>query len=123
MVKFIVSILLIALLSLAAGLYLPWFCIAVAAFIVAALIPQKPYKAFLSGFIALFILWGSMCLIISNNNQNLLAAKVSMIILKNNNSLLLIIISALIGALVAGFGALTGSYTRRNIVAKKVVVG
>ncbi len=110
--KFIVSILLIALLSLAAGLYLPWFTIAIVAFIVVALIPQKPVYAFFSGFIALFILWGCLSLFISKNNDNLLAGKVAMIILKSDSALFLIVATAMIGALVAGFGALTGSYLR-----------
>lgn len=110
--KFIVSILLIALLSLAAGLYLPWFTIAIVAFIVVALIPQKPVYAFFSGFIALFILWGCLSLFISKNNDNLLAGKVAMIILKSDSALFLIVATAMIGSLVAGFGALTGSYLR-----------
>ena len=57
--KFFVSLLLTALLSFAAGLYLPWWSIAIAAFIVAALIPQSAVKSFLTGFTALFLLWGA----------------------------------------------------------------
>ena len=49
--KFFISIVLIAMLSLAACLYLPWWSIAVAAFIVAAMVPLKPLKAFFAGFI------------------------------------------------------------------------
>ena len=112
--KFIISILLIALLSAAACLYLPWWSIAVVALIVSALIPQRSGKAFLTGFIALFMLWGGLAWYISDNNNNLLAHKVSVIILTQDNPLLLIIATALIGALVAGFAALTGSYLRRS---------
>ena len=110
--KFFVSILLIALLSFAACLYLPWFAIAIVAFIVAALIPQKPVKSFISGFLALFILWGCLCFYISSNNDNLLAGKVAMIILKSDSASSLILLTAVIGAMVAGFGALTGCYFR-----------
>ena len=112
--KFIISILLIALLSAAACLYLPWWSIALVALIVSALIPQRSGKAFLTGFIALFMLWGGLAWYISDNNNNLLAHKVSVIILTQDNPLLLIIATALIGALVAGFAALTGSYLRRS---------
>ena len=55
--KFIISLLLTALLSFAAGLYLPWWSIAVCAFIVSALIFQQPFKAFLAGFAGVFLLW------------------------------------------------------------------
>lgn len=112
--KFIISIVLIALLSVAACLYLPWWSIAIVAFIVSALIPQHPGKAFLTGFIALLLLWGSLSWYISSNNNHLLAHKVSMIILNTDSPYLLITATALIGAMVAGLAALTGSYLRKS---------
>jgi hypothetical protein len=112
--KFIISLVLIALLSVAACLYLPWWSIAIVAFIVAALIPQHPGKSFLTGFIAILLLWSSLSWYISSNNNHLLAHKVSMIILKTDSPLLLIVATAMTGALVAGFAALSGSYLRRN---------
>lgn len=111
--KFFISILLIALVSFVAGLYLPWWSIALAAFVVIALIPQKPLYAFLSGFIAIFILWSGMSFIISNKNDHILAHKISMIILQSDSPVSLVLITGLIGALVAGCGALAGSYLRK----------
>jgi len=111
--KFFISILLIALVSIVAGLYLPWWSIALAAFVVIALIPQKPLYAFLSGFIAIFILWSGMSFIISNKNDHILAHKISMIILQSDSPVSLVLITGLIGALVAGCGALAGSYLRK----------
>ena len=112
--KFFTSIILIALLSLAACLYLPWWSIAVVAFAVAAVIPQKPFKAFLTGFIALFLLWGALSFYISSNNEHLLAHKVSLLILKMDSPVLLITATALVGALVAGFASLSGSFIRKS---------
>jgi len=111
--KFFISILLIALLSVAAGLYLPWWTIAIVAFIVAAAIPQQPGKAFLAGFIALFLLWAALSFFISSNNEHVLAHKVSLLILKIDSPVLLVTATALIGAVVAGLGALSGSYLRK----------
>lgn len=111
--KFFVSLLLTALLSFAACLYLPWWSIAIAAFIIAALIPQSAVKSFLTGFTALFLLWGALSFWISNNNEHLLAHKVSMVLLKMDNPWVLIFATAIIGALVAGFGALSGSFLRK----------
>lgn len=112
--KFFISIVLIAILSLAACLYLPWWSIAAAAFIVAAAIPLKPLKAFLAGFIALFLLWGALAWYISSNNENLLAHKMSLIILKSDSPEMLILITALVGALVAGMASVTGSFLRKE---------
>ena len=111
--KFTASIVLIALLSAAAGLYLPWWSIAPAAFLVAAVIPQKPFLSFLAGFLALLLLWGLLSWYISNNNEQVLAHKVSLLILKQDNPGLLIMVTALIGAVVAGFAALAGSFLRK----------
>ena len=111
--KFIVSVLVIALLSLAAGLFLPWWTIAVVAFVVTSLIPQNPLRSFLSGFTALFLLWGALSWFISSNNEHLMASKVALI-LKMGNPIIMFVATALIGALVAGFAALAGSFVRRK---------
>lgn len=111
--KFFVSLILTALLSFAACLYLPWWSIAITAFVVAAFIPQRPWAAFFSGFFGILILWLVLSFWISNANGHVLAHKVSMLILKMDNIAVLMLLTALIGALVAGFGALTGSFVRK----------
>ena len=112
--KFFISLILTALLSFAGCLYFPWWSIAVAAFLVAVVIPQKPGRSFLTGFIALFLLWGGFSFWISSNNEHMLAHKISVLMLKMDNPYLLIFATALIGALVAGFAALTGSFLRKT---------
>ena len=110
--KFITSIFLTALLTFVLGLYLPWWSLALAAFTVAALIFQKPLYAFLSGFLALFLLSGIFAGIINSANEGILAAKVAVIFPLGGSSFLLILVTALIGALVAGLAALSGRYLR-----------
>lgn len=110
--KFLVSILLIALLSFALGLYLPWWSLAMVAFIVAALIHQRAGKAFLSGFLGLFLLWGILAFVIDQGNQHVLSHKVAALLPLGGSSLVLILVTALIGGLVAGLAAMAGSYVR-----------
>ncbi|MDP4285653.1 MAG: hypothetical protein Q8891_14635 [Bacteroidota bacterium] len=110
--KLIISIILIILLSFCACLYFPWWSIAIVAFIVAALIPQNPGISFIVGFVALFLLWGGLSFWINSNNDGILAKRVSLLIFKNESPLLLIFITALIGALIGGFAALTASFIR-----------
>jgi hypothetical protein len=114
--KFFISCILTILLSFAPCLFLPWWSIALAAFIVAALIPQKPFKSFLSAFAALFLLWGGLSFWMSNNNNHVLAHKVSPLIIKMDSPVLLVLVTALVGALVAGLAALAGSYLRKTKV-------
>lgn len=119
--KFIVSLLLIAFLSYVLSLFLPWWAIAIAAFIVSAFISQKPFISFLTGFIALFLLWGIMSWMISADNHDLLAHRVSMLVIKKDSPVLLIFLTAIIGALVAGFAALAGSFIHRPVKHKTLI--
>src|SRR6476660_8137048 len=114
-VKFLVSLILMAALSFAACLYLPWWSIAIVCFVVAALIKQRSGLAFLCGFLSLFLLWGGLSFWLSHNNNHVLAHKVSLLILKTDNPDLLIIITGMIGAVVAGFAAVSGSILRSMI--------
>ncbi|MFT3946740.1 MAG: hypothetical protein QM763_07175 [Agriterribacter sp.] len=116
--KFIVSLILIALLSFALSLYLPWWSIAVVSFAVPLVIWQKPYLDFIAGFIALLLLWGGLAWYISASNNHLLAEKIAVLVINKNNPFTLIAITALTGASVAGFSALTGSLLR-SIIWKK----
>lgn len=112
--KVLISFILTILLSFGLCLFLPWWSIAIAAFAVAALIPQRPGKAFVTAFTALLLLWGGLSFWISYHNEHVLAHKVSQLILKMDNPVMLIGVTAMIGALVAGFAALAGSYLRKS---------
>src|ERR1700760_3734011 len=100
LVKFLVTTALIALLSFICGLFFPWWTIAVAAFVVSLLIPQRPYLAFLAGFTALFLLWGGMALGIDLANDSILSTRVAGVLPFHESSTLLILLTALGGALV-----------------------
>jgi hypothetical protein len=114
LMKFIVSIILIGLLAFIGGLYTQWWSLAIAAFIVAVLIPQRPGRSFFSGFIAIFLLWGLMALWIDIKNQGILSEKIASILPLGGSRILLILVTAFVGALVAGFAALSGSYIRTS---------
>lgn len=110
--KFIIAFVLTALLSFSWALFFPWWIIAVAAFIVAALIPQSALKAFISAFLALFLLWGVQAALIDAGNAHLLSAKIAAILPLGGSYLALLLVTAFIGGLVAGLAALTGSFLR-----------
>ncbi|HEU5052920.1 MAG TPA: hypothetical protein VFT78_07395 [Hanamia sp.] len=112
--KFLTSTILIILFSFLSCLYFPWWSIAIVAFIIAVLIPQGQLASFLCGFVSLFLLWGFLSLWISIKNGNILAHRVSLLIFKTDSPFLLIVVTALLGALVAGFAALTGSLLRKE---------
>lgn len=110
--KFIVSILLTALLSFSICLYFDWWTITLAAFIVAVCIKQRPLLSFLTGFIALFFLWGILSVWMDGRNGHILADRLSAVLPFGGSVLITILVTALSGAVPAGFAALAGSYIR-----------
>lgn len=118
--KFIVSLLLTAIFAYALGLYLDWWSIAIAAFIVAVCIPQPPLKALLAGAFGIALLWAGYSLFLNGRNDGLLATKIAFVLPLRGNALLLIFVTAFIGGAVGGLAALSGSYLRRA-PARKVV--
>lgn len=112
--KFIVATVLTALLAFISGLFLPWWGIAIAAVVVAVLVHQKAGKAFLSGLLGIFLLWAGLAWWIDMKNNGILSQRIASILPLNGNSILLIGVTALVGGLVGGFAAMTGSFLRAS---------
>ena len=112
--KFIVVVLLTALLGYAAPLYFTWWSFAVTSFIIALFVHQKAWAAFAAAFLGLFLLWAIMALIIDCANDHLLSQKIATILPLHGSSGLLIFIAALVGGLVSGFAGLTGTLARNH---------
>lgn len=113
--KFFISVLLTALLAFAAGLYLPWWSLALAAFSIALCIPQRAGISFLSGFSGVFLMWGIVAWLRDHANEQILSQKIANLFGLNGSSFLLILIVAITGGLVAGFSALAAAYLRKPI--------
>ncbi len=111
--KFLTALLLTALLSFVACLYLPWWSIAVASFLVALLVHQQPVKAWLAGFLGLFLLWTILAYWKDALNDGILSHRIAEILPLGGSSFMLILITGFVGALVGGIAALSGSYFRK----------
>ena len=110
--KFFAAFVLTALLSYVAGLYFPWWTIAIAAFVVSAVIPQKPLFAFLAAFMALFFLWTALASYIDVKNKHLLSTKIAEVLFKNPSHWLIMMATGVVAGLTGGLAALTASFLR-----------
>jgi len=110
--KFITAIILTALLGYAAPLFFSWWSFAITSLIVSFVVYQSPAKSFLAGFVGLSLLWGIHAVILDTANDHILSRDVAFILPLNGSSMLLIWIIAIIGGLISGFAALTGSFAR-----------
>ncbi len=107
MKNFFLSTLLIFLLGNLCRFGLPWWGIVPIAFTVAFVFPQSGFGAFLAGFFAGAMLWGVHALLLNAANGGAFAEKIGQLFQGLSASQLLYA-TALMGGLLAAFGALTG---------------
>ena len=110
--------LLILIISLVLQLFLPWWIIAIVAFVLCMIKAKTGGQAFGLSFASIFILWSVVALYKSLVNDNVLASRVGeLLMLKmDNNWILVILATALIGGLVAAFAGMAGYYTRSTFL-------
>lgn len=116
--RFFLNTLLIFLFSFIAGLYLPWWSVAIVAFLVSLVIPQRIGYGFLSGFLGVFLLWLILAIWIDTKNDSVLSEKIASLFPLGGSSIFLILLSAFVGALVGGFAAMAGSSLRAGKIIK-----
>jgi hypothetical protein len=117
--KLLVSIIVTALAAFALGLFFDWWTIALAAFVVACLIHQKNLFAFLSGFGGIFLLWFLHAVILNSANDGVLGGRIAQVLPLGGSTFLLILFGAVVGGLVGGLSALSGSMLRKLLIASR----
>lgn len=110
--KFILKIILIAGLSYLVELFFPWWSVVFCAFIVGMLMPTKGFNDFLAGFLGVGLLWLIFAWMIDLGTDSILSEQIAPI-LKMSNGLVVVAITGMLGGLVGGLGALSGSQLRR----------
>ncbi len=106
------AILLIALLSLVAQLFLPWWVIAPIAGLVCFFVSKKPGAAFLEGLLGVAVVWLGYALLVHIQTEGIMTARMSQLLLKGPANLLLTL-TPIIGGLIGGLAGLTGFYLRK----------
>ena len=85
---------------------------AITSLLVAILVHQKAGKAFLAGFLGLLFLWAGLAWWVDMKNSGVLSAKIANVLPLGGNTLYLILATGIVGGLVAGMAAMSGSFLR-----------
>jgi hypothetical protein len=114
--KFILSIILIIVFSfgLMYFLPLPWWSPAVVAALVGLQLRLSAFSSFLAGFVAGGLLWLGHASFINSANDGLLLGKISAVLSMSTTILWVAVFG--FGALLSGFGAMTGSLFRSAFI-------
>lgn len=98
----------VLIVGFVAHLFLPWWIIVIVTGLVAFYFSGSPVVSFWGGFAAGTLLWTCYAGYLNAANQGVLAEKIGQLFM-GMSSFQLICISGLLGGLLGGFGALTGS--------------
>jgi hypothetical protein len=113
MKKFLIQTFATALLVFIVGMFFPWWTVAAVAFLVALIVNAHSFASFLSGVLALGGLWLILALNIHNNTEGILSDKMALVTGIASSGFQLAIITSIIGALIGGLSALSGTFLRR----------
>ena len=107
--KFISQLFGIIILAYVLEIFLPWYSIAVAAFVMGYAVRSK--VNFLAGFLAIALLWTIKAWLIDSGSESDLADRVAHIFSLTGKEWLMGVM-AFLGGLVGGFAALAGALLR-----------
>jgi hypothetical protein len=116
MMRFLVAIVLMILLSAVAEYLLSWWSLAIVCFIVSILMKLNTGKAFLSGMIAIILLWTAWTLYYDLPNEHLLSGRMATVFSLPNTAAF-IIVTALVGGIAGGLSAWSGAHLSRMLMA------
>lgn len=101
----------IVLLGFGAHQLLPWWAVGGIALLASAVVGLRPLRSFFIGFFAAGLLWGGMAAWLHHAGNEILALRIGELF-GGLPPLVLFIITGVLGGLLGGFGALTGSLGR-----------
>ncbi len=108
-----IQIILIAILSLLAQLVLPWWSLAIVAFLVCFWRSQSAGEAFLHSFLGVAAVWLVYALLIHSRTDGILTGRMSELLFKTNSALLPLVVVTLVSGLVGGLAGLSGFFVRQ----------
>jgi hypothetical protein len=115
--RFILAVFLTMVFALGLHQFLPWWSIALGAFLTGFIMKTKPANLFISSFVAGLLLWGGTALLINSGNDGILAARIGELF-QGIGTIGILLLTMIFGGLLAAMGGMTGSLLRGLIVEK-----
>lgn len=112
--RLIIAIVLTAVLAGLATIVLPWWMIAVVAFLVALSTGISAGKGFVSGFFGIALLWFTIIIFRDAANEHILSARMAKLF-GLPNSFLFLFVNVFLGALVGGIAGWAGVWARQVV--------
>jgi len=111
--KFLFSILTVALLCFVAEYFMPWWAIAVVSFLVSLFAKYEPGKGFLMGFCGVGLCWLGIAAAKNGANEHILASRMAELF-HLPGQVFFLAVTVILGALIGGLFAWSGSLILKN---------
>lgn len=108
MIRFIGQLILVIVFSYVSQFILPWWGAMIGSALATLLVYNKGLSSFFAGFLGLGLLWFYLAYTIDVANQSLLSGKVATLF-ELESGFQMVLVTALLGAIIGGFSALTGN--------------
>lgn len=110
--KFLLSLLATSVCCIVLGMFTPWWTVAIAAGSVGALMHRSGLQSFFSGFLGVALAWLGITLWINHSNGGIFSARMAQVLPVGGQVLYLHLITALLGGLIGGLAAWSGTSIR-----------
>lgn len=108
-----IQLILIIVISLLAQLVLPWWSLAIVAFLVCFWRSSSAGRAFFYGFAGIALVWGGYALAIHLRTDGIFTGRMGQLLFQTPNAVLPLAVTTLVGGLVGGFAGLSGYFVRQ----------
>ena len=116
--KFIIRLILIAVLAYFLPFYFPWWINLLIGLVVGLAIPGNGWNLFNAGFLGGGLVWLAYAIKLDYDTQSIMTNKI-LVLVGLSDPLMLLLGAGLIGGLSAGFGALAGTSFRQIFIKRK----
>ncbi|KYG79891.1 hypothetical protein AWW67_11315 [Roseivirga seohaensis] len=117
--KTFINIILTVLIAFILGLFLPWWSVMIAGFIMGAVVGLKKASSFFVPFLAIALLWIVNAWFLAQPNDFTMTKKIAVLLPLEGNTFLLFLITGIIGGIAAGVAGVFGNQCKQLIAGKK----
>lgn len=109
----LVKVLVISILSFLLTLFLPWYTVAIVAFLAGLILSNKPGNNFLAGFLGVGVFWFLYAFILDFRNNHILSSRVAQLFAENLKlgirGSVLLLVTTLLGGFIGGLSCMAGA--------------
>lgn len=116
-----IRLIIIAVTSLLAQFILPWWSIAIVAFMVCFWGSRNAGGAFIEGFAGIAIVWFVYAGLIHFRTEGVFTGRMGLLIVKSSSPIVMLLVTPVLGGIVGGLAGMAGYFFRQAVRPRQLV--